>query len=239
MKRFTLTALLTLVVSCVLANVYALTNSAEKTEAVRGKIEMDLPNTSAPKVQINLDKSFFNLIINFGIASIPKSDGDQPIAPVELMEYADMLKGAAVRAYDKEAEDLKQIIDHYQGALENEKWEHIVKVKDKFNLSLLYAEEPGMLEGIFATIIDDESWSFVNVYGEIDFQKLGVLFGRILESSSEDGISKAILDMVNAPNPGLLQVEINPETPEEASESETETSDEASKSETETNEHSK
>lgn len=239
MKRFTLTALLTLVVSCVLANVYALTNSAEKTETVRGKIEMDSPNTSAPEVQINLDQTFFNLIINFGIASIPKSDGDQPIDMTEYMEYANMLKGAAVRTYDKEVEDLNQIIDHYHGALKSEEWENIVKVKDKFNLSLLYAEESGILQGIFATIIDDESWSFVNVYGNIDFQKLGVLFGRILESSSEEGLSKTILDLVNAPMPGMLQVDVKPETPEETSESETETPDESPKSETETNDHSK
>lgn len=239
MKRFTLTALLTLVVSCVLANVYALTNGAEKTETVRGKIEMDSPNTSTPEVQINLDQTFFNLIINFGIASIPKSDGDQPTDMTEYMAYANMLKGAAVRTYDKEVEDLNQIIDHYQGVLENEEWEHIVKIKDKFDLSLLYAEESGILQGIFVTIIDDESWSFVNVYGDIDFQKLGVLFGRILESSSEDGLSKTILDLVNAPMPGMLQVDVKPETPEEASESEAETPDEAPKSETETNDHSK
>lgn len=239
MKRFTFTALLTLAVSCVLANVYAVTNNIEKTETVRGKIEMDSPNTSAPEVQINLDQTFFNLIINFGIASIPKSDGDQSTDMTEYVEYANMLKGAAVRTYDKEVEDLNQIIDHYHGVLENEEWENIVKVKDKFNLSLLYAEESGILHGIFATIIDDESWSFVNIYGDINFQKLGTLFGRIMESSSEDGISKTILDMVNASNPGLLQMEINTEESDKESESETETSDEAPKSETDTNAHSK
>ena len=183
-----------------MTNVYALTNRAEKTEAIRGKIEMDPPDASVPKVQINLNQTFFNLIINFGIASIPKSDGDPPVDMSTYREYANMLKGAAVRAYDKEAKDLNQIIDYYQGALANEKWEHIVKVKDKFNLSLLYAEESGILRGIFATIIDDGSWSFVNIYGEIDFQKLGVLFGRIMESSLEDGMPKTILDSVNALN---------------------------------------
>jgi hypothetical protein len=219
--------------------VSALTNGTEKTEAIRGKIEMDPPKASVPKVQINLDQTFFNLIINFGIASIPKSDGDQPIDMAAYTEYANMLKGAAVRAYDKETGELNQIIDHYQGILEDEKWEHIVKIKDKFNLSLLYAEEPGILQGIFATIIDDESWSFVNIYGDIDFQKLGVLFGRLMESSSEGGMSKTIRDWVNAPNSPLWQVEVNSEEPDEASKSETETSDEAPKSETETNDHSK
>ena len=186
MNRSTLTAFLTgitlLIACCVFTTGYPLTNGvarvdekrefpfypnegistngAVKTETIRGKIAMDLPDASAPKVVINLNQTFFNLLINFGIASIPKSDGDQSIDMASYTAYADMLKGAAVRAYDKEAEDLNQIIDHYQGILANEKWEHTVKITDKFNLSLLYAEEPGILHGIFATIIDDERLEF-------------------------------------------------------------------------------
>ncbi len=229
MRKFALTALL--IVSCVLTNVYALTNGTEKTETIRGKIAMDLSDASAPKMVINVDKTFFNLLINFGIASIPKSDGDQPIDTAAYTAYADMLKGAAVRAYDKETEDLNQIIDHYQSRLADEKWEHIVKIKDKFNLSLLYAEEPGILHGIFATIIDDEGWSFVNIYGEIDFQKLGALFGRVMASSSEEGMSQTLRDLVNPSNSQWWPAEVNSEKPEEAPKSETETNDHSNKEE--------
>ena len=234
MSRLTLTAFLTgimlLTVCCLLTTGYALTKGVAKTETLRGKIAMDMPDASAPTVVINLNQTFFNLLINFGIASIPKSEGEQPIDMASYTVYADMLKGAAVRAYDKDAEDLNQIIDHYQGILADEKWEHTVKITDKFNLSLLYAEEPGILHGIFATIIDDESWSFVNIYGEIDFQKLGMLFGRIMASGSEEGMSKTIRDLVNA---------INPEGSDEALEPESETLDETPKSETETTDDSK
>ena len=156
------------------------------------------------------------------------------IAPTDMTAYtayAEMLKGAAVRAYDKETEDLNQIIDHYRGMLAEEKWENIVKVADKFNLSLLYAEEPGILHGIFVTIIDDESWSFVNIYGEIDFQKLGVLFGRIMASNSEEGMSKTIRNLVNTPNSQWWPAEVSPETPDEASKSETETNEHSNKEE--------
>lgn len=229
MRKFALTALL--IISCVLTNVYALTNGTEKTETLRGKIAMDLPDASAPKMVINLDKTFFNLLINFGIASIPKSDGDPPTDMTAYTAYADMLKGAAIRAYDKETEDLNQIIDHYQGILADEKWEHIVKIKDKFNLSLLYAEEPGILHGIFATIIDDEGWSFVNIYGEIDFQKLGALFGRVMASSSEEGMSQTLRDLVNPSNSEWWPAEVNSEKPDEAPESETETNDHSNKEE--------
>ncbi|MDE0425962.1 MAG: DUF4252 domain-containing protein [Candidatus Poribacteria bacterium] len=220
MNRFTLTALL--IVCCLFTVGYALTNGVAKAETIRGKIAMDLPDASAPKMVINLDKTFFNLLINFGVASIPKSDGDPPTNMTAYTEYADMLKGAAVRAYDKETEDLNQIVDRYQGILADEKWEHIVKVTDKFNLSLLYAEEPGILHGIFVTIIDDESWSFVNIYGEINFQKLGALFGRVMASSSEEGMSKTIRDLVNS---------INPEGSDEAPKLETETNDPSNKEE--------
>lgn len=227
MRKFTLTALL--IVSCVLTNVYALTNDTEKTETLRGKIAMDLPDASAPKMVINLDKTFFNLLINFGMASIPKSDGDPPTDMTAYTAYADMLKGAAVRAYDKETEDLNQIIDHYQGILADEKWEPIVKIKDKFNLSLLYTEEPGILHGIFATIIDDEGWSFVNIYGEIDFQKLGALFGRVMASNSEEGMSQTLRDLVNPSNSQWWPAEVNLEKPDEAPKSETETNDRSNK----------
>ncbi len=229
MKKFALTALL--IISCVLTNVYALTNGTEKTETLRGKIAMDLPDAAAPKMVINLDKTFFNLLINFGMASIPKSDGDPPTDMTAYTAYADMLKGAAVRAYDKETEDLNQIIDHYQGILADEKWEPIVKIKDKFNLSLLYAEEPGVLHGIFATIIDDEGWSFVNIYGEIDFQKLGALFGRVMASNSEEGMSQTLRDLVNPSNSQWWPAEVNSEKPDEAPKSETETNDHSNKEE--------
>ncbi len=229
MNRFTLTAFLTgitvLIVCCVFAS------GAAKTDPPRGKIAMDLPDASAPKMVINLDKTFFNLLINFGVASIPKSDGDASIDMTAYTAYANMLKGAAVRAYDKETEDINQIIDHYQGLLADEKWEQIVKVTDKFSLSLLYAEEPGTLHGIFVTLIDDDSWSFANIYGEIDFQKLGVLFGRVMASSSEGGMSQTIRDLVNPSNSQWWSTEDTPEKSDEAPKSETETNDHSNKEE--------
>lgn len=142
MKKSTLTALLTsiafLVVCCFFTNGYARTNNL--TETVRGKIEMDLPDAPAPKVEIDLDKSLLGLFINFGIASNPKLAGDGSIDLSEYAVYAEMLKGASIRVYDQEMKDLNGMMDHYRGILENEKWEHLVKIRDKFDLSLLYGE---------------------------------------------------------------------------------------------------
>ena len=223
MKKFTLTALFVgiafLVVCCLFTNGHARTNNL--TETVRGKIEMDLPDAPAPKVEIDLDKSLLGLFINFGIASNPKLAGDGSIDLSEYAAYAEMLKGASIRAYDKEMKDLDGMVDHYRGILENEKWEHLVKIRDKFDLSLLYGEKSGIVHGIFVMFTDDGNSGFVNIYGEIDFQKLGTLFGQILESNSGEAISKTVRNWINAPMPHRREVKRDAEKPDHALKSET------------------
>ncbi|MCE2415855.1 DUF4252 domain-containing protein [Candidatus Poribacteria bacterium] len=223
MKRSTLTALLTgiafLAVCCFFTNGHAQNSNLEET--TRGKIEMNLPDAPVPKVEINLDKSLLGLFINFGIASNPKLAGDGSVDLSEYTAYAEMLKGASIRAYDKEMKDLDQMVDHYRGILENEKWEHLVKIRDKFDLSLLYAEKSGVVHGIFVMFTDDGNSGFVNIYGEINFQKLGTLFGQLLESNSEEAISETVRNWIKAPMPHRWEVKRNAEKPDHALKSET------------------
>ena len=227
MKRSTLTTLLIgiafLIACCFFTDGHALNNDG--TETVRGKIEMNLPDAPVPKVEINLDKSLLDLFINFGIASNPKLTGDKSVDLSEYAAYTEMLKGASIRTYDKEMKDLNRIVDHYRGILENEKWEHLVKIRDKFNLSLLYAEKPGILHGIFLMFTDDRNSNFVNIYGEIDFQKLGALFGQLLESNSEEAISKAVRNWTNASVPQQWVARINSGKLDSAPKPETTTTD--------------
>ena len=201
MRKFTLTPLLVgiafLVACCIFTNGHAQDSNAGET--IRGKIEMNLPDT--PKVEINLDKSLLNLFISAGIGSHPKLDSGQPI---DSTEYAEMLKGASIRVYDKKMKNFNRIVDHYHKVLEDEKWEHLVKIRGKFDLSLLYAEKPGIVHGIFLRFTDDGGSGFVNIYGEIDFQKLGTLFGQLLESNSEEAVSKTFRSWVDAPPPQWL-----------------------------------
>ena len=223
MKRSALTVLLTgiafLAVCCFFSNGHAQNSNLKET--TRGKIEMNLPDAPVPKVEINLDKSLLGLFINFGIASNPKLAGDGSIDLSEYTGYAEMLKGASIRAYDKEMKDLDQMVDHYRGILENEKWEHLVKIRDKFDLSLLYAEKSGVVHGIFVMFTDDGNSGFVNIYGEIDFQKLGTLFGQLLESNSEEAISETVRNWIKAPMPHRWEVKLNAEKPDHALKSET------------------
>lgn len=165
MKRLTLATLL--IALCFFGNGIA------ETEKIRGKIEMSLADTSTPMIEVNLDQSFFNLFINFTV-NLP-----------EYAEYAEMIEGVFIYSYDKEAGNLTKVKNHYQNILNTENWEHILKVKDELQVSLLFAETPGVLNGIFVSFTDKKNTTFVNVYGEIDFQKLGILFGKILESGPE------------------------------------------------------
>ena len=201
MKRSTLITLLAgiafLAVCCFFTNGHAQNSNVEET--VRGKIEMDLPDAPVPKVEITLDKSLLGLFINFGIASHPELSGDKSIDVSEYAAYAEMLKGVSIRSYDKEMKDLDRMVDHYRGILENEKWEHLVKIRNKFDLSLLYAEKSDVVHGIFIMFTDDGNSGFVNIYGEIDFQKLGTLFGQLLESNSEESISETVRNWINVP----------------------------------------
>ena len=227
MKRSTLITLLAgiafLAVCCFFTNGHAQNSNVEET--VRGKIEMNLPDAPIPKVEITLDKSLLGLFINFGIASHPELSGDKSIDVSEYTAYAEMLKGASIRAYDKEMKDLDRIVDHYRGILANEKWERLIKIRDKFDLSLLYAEKSGVVHGIFVMFTDDGNLSFVNIYGEIDFQKLGTLFGQLLESNSGELISETVRNWINVPMSHRWEVKRNAEKRDHILKSETATID--------------
>lgn len=98
---------------------------------------------------------------------------------------------------------------------------HSIKIRDTFDLSLLYSEKPGVVNGIFLMFTDDGNSSFVNIYGEIDFQKLGTLFGQLLESNSGESISETVRNWINVPMPHGWEVKRNPEKPDHAPKSET------------------
>lgn len=161
MKRLSLMALL--LVFCIAASGIA------ETAAMRGKIELDLPNAPTAQDEINLDKTFFARFIN--MAHLP-----------EYAAYAEMIEGVCIRVYDK-AEDLGPVRSHHANRLKAEKWDTLIKIREMLHVSLLFAEEPGIVNGIFvAFTADDGSVGFANIYGTIDFEKLGILFGKLMES---------------------------------------------------------
>ncbi len=165
MKRFSLLTLL--LALCFFGNGIA------EIDAIRGKIDMNSPTAPTPTVEINLDKSVFELFINFTV-NLP-----------EYAEYAEMIEGVFIRCYDKDAGNLTKMESHYHKILKTQKWENLIKVKDQLQVSLLFADNPGVLHGIFIVFTDEHNTTFVNIFGKIDFQKLGILFGKLVESEPE------------------------------------------------------
>lgn len=165
MKRFSIVILL-------LAFSFFATGIAQ-TEKIRGKIEINMSNAPTPTIEINLDKSFFNLFINFTM-NLPA-----------YAEYAEMVEGVFIRSYAKESRTLTEMNNHFLKILKKEKWENLIKVKDQLYVSLLFSETPGILNGIFVSCTDENNTTFVNIFGNIDFQKLGTLFQKFMESEPE------------------------------------------------------
>ena len=167
MKRFSI------VIIILAFGIFAIGIGKTETEKSRGKIEMSIPNAPTPITEINLDQSFFSLFINFTM-KLP-----------EYREYAEMVEGVFIRSYIKESRMLTDMNDHFLKILKTEKWEQILKVKDHLNVSLLFSETPGILNGIFVSFTDENNTTFVNIYGNIDFQKLGTLVQKLMEAEPE------------------------------------------------------
>ena len=165
MKRFSVVILL------LAFGIFA--TSIAETEKSRGKIEMSIPNAPTPTTEINLDQSFFRLFINLTM-NLP-----------EYGQYAEMVKGVRIRSYVKESKTLTEINNHFLKILKKEKWTDIIKVKDQLNVSLLFSETPGILNGIFVSFTDENNTTFVNIFGNIDFQKLGTFFKKLMEAEPE------------------------------------------------------
>ncbi len=133
----------------------------------KGRILFDFPNPSSePTVEINLTNKLINLVT--------KSTNSSP----ELAEMVKMLKGMYVRTYRHVGDDMRL---YYQDKLKEEKWEVLVKVKEKndiVEISLLYDED--VVYGIFVIVKSDNSEiTFVNIVGEIAPERISELFGNL------------------------------------------------------------
>lgn len=185
MKRFSILILL------LAFGIFTIGIGIAKTENIRGKIELNIPNAPTPTTEFNLvDQSFFRCffldftILDFTI-NLPEYGINFTMDTPEYGEYAEMLDGVLIRSYEKDPRILTEMNTHFLKILKTEKWEQILKVKDHLNVSLLFSETPGILNGIFVSFTDVNSTTFVNIYGNIDIQKLGTLFQKLMESEPE------------------------------------------------------
>ena len=144
--------------------------SAEKgtddTMKDKGRILFDFPNPSSePTVEINLTNKLINLVMKSMNSS-------------QNVEMVKMLKGIYVRTYRHVGDDMRL---YYQDKLKEEKWEVLVKVKEKndvVEINLLYDED--VVYGIFVIVKSDNSEiTFVNIVGEIAPELISELLGNL------------------------------------------------------------
>ena len=72
-----------------------------ETDAIRGKIEMNLPNAPTPTVEVNLTKNFST--------SLYRGSCRFTINLPEYAEYAEMIEGVFICTYEKESENLTEM----------------------------------------------------------------------------------------------------------------------------------
>ena len=132
----------------------------------KGRILFDFPNPSSePTVEINLTNKLINLVMKSMNSS-------------QNVEMVKMLKGIYVRTYRHVGDDMRL---YYQDKLKEEKWEVLVKVKEKndvVEINLLYDED--VVYGIFVIVKSDNSEiTFVNIVGEIAPEIISELLGNL------------------------------------------------------------
>lgn len=176
MKRFSIVILL------LAFGIFTIGIGKAETEKSRGKIEMSIPNAPTPTTEINLDESFFRCYFIDCTINLPEYGFNFTMDSPEYGEYAEMFEGIFICSYVQEPRILTEMNNHFLKILKKEKWEQILKVKDHLSVSLLFSETPGILNGIFVSFTGENNTTFVNIYGNIDIQKLGTLFQKLLES---------------------------------------------------------
>ncbi len=144
----------------------AMEETQDKTKN-KGQILFDFPNPSSePTVEINLTNKLINLVTK----SMNSSQN--------VVEMVKMLKGIYVRTYRHPGDDMRL---YYQDKLKAEKWEILVKVKEKndvVEISLLTDED--VVYGIFIIVkADSEEITFLNIVGEIAPELISELLGNL------------------------------------------------------------
>ena len=135
---------------------------------IKGQIPFDFPNPPEAKIEMNLNGKLLSLFA--------KSAKPEP----KITELIAMVEGIQIRGYAGDIDNRDQIIRHYENKLKKEKWEVIAKVKEKnetVQVRLLFDEE--MVRGLFVMVSGTDETIMVNIFGHIDFEKVGELLGNL------------------------------------------------------------
>ncbi len=166
---------------------------------VKGVIPFDFPNAPEPKIEVNLTGKLIALAAKAAkaqaAASTSGSSGSSGTAAkaakaqvaeqgqelTELLEMVnEMVKGIYVRGYNSNAANLDPMLRHYENKLKKDKWEVIAKVKEEnetVQVSALLDQD--IVRGLFVIVTNKDETFLVNIFGQIDFEKLGKLLGSL------------------------------------------------------------
>lgn len=155
-----------------------------KQQTKKGLIPFDYLDEMEAQVEVNLTDKLINLVT--------KSVSSKP----EVAELIQMINGIYLRTYDEYGEAESGMIKYYQDILKENKWEVLVKVKEKHNkpfekdemveISLLFDED--LAYGIFVIIAshDPDEVTLINIVGEIAPDKITQLLGNLSKFGMTD-----------------------------------------------------
>lgn len=158
---------------------FAQKKQPDKNE-IKGLILFDFPNPPEPIVEVNLTEKLINLVTK-SVSATP-----------DVAELIQMIEGIFVRTYESDfmhEKELQKLIDYYQMKLKKQKWEVLVRIKEKddiVEISLLYDED--VAYGIFVIVRPAKSKevTFINIVGEIAPERISELLGNLSNFGMKD-----------------------------------------------------
>ena len=154
-----------------------------KQQTKKGLIPFDYLDEMEAHVEVNLTNRLINLVT--------KSVSSKP----EIAGLIGMIDGIYLRTYNEYGESESGMIKYYKNILKENKWEVLVRVKEKpkiskkgelVEISLLFDED--VAYGIFVIIAshDPDEVTLINIVGEIAPDKITQLLGNLSKFGMTD-----------------------------------------------------
>ena len=155
----------------------------QKQQTKKGLIPFDYLDEMEAHVEVNLTNRLINLVT--------RSVSSQP----EIAGLIGMIDGIYLRTYNEYGEAESGMIKYYKNILKENKWEVLVRVKEKpkafekgalVEISLLFDED--VAYGIFVIIAshDPDEVTLINIVGEIAPDKITELLGNLSKFGMTD-----------------------------------------------------
>jgi tetratricopeptide (TPR) repeat protein len=141
----------------------------EKLPEEEGVVEIDYPDATEAKVEVNITGKLFSL------AAKAVKDEEEP----DLSNFLAGLKALYVRVYEPEnlgGKQPKDIVKFYEQKLLKAKWEVLARIKENGKTTGVYTlTQNDVVKGLFAVVSEEQETVVVNLVGKIDLSQLSKL----------------------------------------------------------------